>query len=123
MLRRYYYRIQCARSEHGKTRCRQYGRSLGIVYCCRTADEASEVESGLFVFMSFAGKQRTDERTRTADLFITSELLARSQLFVEVHKRLEQGRFGLLTYRGCLRLFAWAVVKTVVISFYLGRRC
>ena len=32
---------------------------------------------------------KADERTRTADLLITSELLVCSQLFAKVHKRLK----------------------------------
>jgi hypothetical protein len=70
--------------------------------------------SEAFAFTGFCSKKRADERTRITDLLITSASPVRLQLFVEVDKLLEQGRFGLLTYRICSRLFAWLVVKTVV---------
>ena len=54
-------------------RCR--GRGFGIVYCLRTADKAPDTNIGAFLFLRVLQvKQRADERTRTADLLITSLL-------------------------------------------------
>jgi hypothetical protein len=46
------------------------------VYCCPTADKAPDMNIGGFSFLrDLQEKQRADERTRTADLLITSLLL------------------------------------------------
>ena len=46
------------------------------VYCLRTADKAPDKNIGGFSFLLvFQVKKGADERTRTADLLITSELL------------------------------------------------
>jgi hypothetical protein len=47
------------------------------------------VDRGFSKFRLHKRQKRADERTRTADLLITSELLIRSQLFVEVRNCLE----------------------------------
>jgi hypothetical protein len=44
-------------------------------YCLRTADKAPDVRVGSFLFLRILqAKKRADERTRTADLLIGSEL-------------------------------------------------
>ena len=49
---------------------------MRIVYCLRTADKALGTNIGGFSFLlDLQENQRADERTRTADLLITSELL------------------------------------------------
>jgi hypothetical protein len=46
------------------------------VYCCPTAAKPPNILSGAFFFLwVLQVKRRADERTRTADLLITSELL------------------------------------------------
>ena len=62
-------------TQHGKAYRRGYGRSLGIiVYCLRTADKASDTNIVGFSFLRvLQEKKGADERTRTADLLITSE--------------------------------------------------
>jgi hypothetical protein len=54
---------------------RREGRGLGtVVYCLRTADKAPDVLVGGFPFLRVLQvKKRADERTRTADLLITSD--------------------------------------------------
>src|SRR5215203_4471747 len=50
------------------------GRSYGIVYCLRTADKALDTNIVVFSFLlDLQENQRADERTRTADLLITSD--------------------------------------------------
>jgi hypothetical protein len=50
------------------------GGGFGIVYCLRTADKASDTNLGGFSFLQdLQAKERADERTRTADLLITSD--------------------------------------------------
>ena len=49
------------------------GRRFGIVYCLRTADKAPDTHTEAFIFLrDLQVKKRADERTRTADLLITS---------------------------------------------------
>ena len=43
------------------------------IYCCYTAAKAPSIVWALLLFVGFAGKKRADERTRTADLLITSD--------------------------------------------------
>jgi hypothetical protein len=46
------------------------------VYCCPAAAKAPDIDIGGFLFLwDLQEKRRADERTRTADLLITSELL------------------------------------------------
>ena len=50
------------------------GRGFGIVYCLRTADKAPDTNTEVFIFLRYLQeKRRADERTRTADLLITSD--------------------------------------------------
>ena len=50
------------------------GRGFGIVYCLRTADKAPDTNTEVFIFLQdLQEKRRADERTRTADLLITSD--------------------------------------------------
>jgi hypothetical protein len=49
------------------------GGDFGIVYCCPTAAKALDIRVGDFSLLRYLQeKQRADERTRTADLLITS---------------------------------------------------
>jgi hypothetical protein len=50
-------------------------RGLGaVIYCLRTADKAPNTMTEGFLFLwGLQAKRRADERTRTADLLITSD--------------------------------------------------
>jgi hypothetical protein len=49
------------------------GRGIGIDYCWRTADKTADTNIGSFLFLRvLQAKKGADERTRTADLLITS---------------------------------------------------
>jgi hypothetical protein len=57
-------------TQHGKTRCRRYGRSLELV---TTADKAPDMTIGSYSFLKVLQENlRASERTRTAFLLITS---------------------------------------------------
>jgi hypothetical protein len=62
----------------GSMRPTPWTRLWDRVYCLRTADKASDARNGGFLFLrDLQEKQRADERTRTADLLIRSELFYR----------------------------------------------
>jgi hypothetical protein len=57
----------------GKAHRRRYGRSFVIVYCCPTAAKPPVERAGHSTFLQYLQVKRgADERTRTADLLITS---------------------------------------------------
>ena len=66
------YANRCTLQPLVARQCR--GRSYGIVYCLRTADKALDTNIVVFSFLRvLQAKKRADERTRTADLLITSD--------------------------------------------------
>jgi hypothetical protein len=53
--------------------CQRKGQGTWIVYCCPTAAKAPDMDIGCFYFLrDLQARKRADERTRTADLLITS---------------------------------------------------